>query len=191
MRQGTGAKCPGHNLSEHRADEVRLGLLLERTYAAREARLTPADDALTKLNAALDTIRTPSRQHTDYRRLFGAFGAFALVALLLVLLSPVARSEFAVSTRNAVQSAVPPMNAATNDVTGTASGRAALPPVAVAVNDGASVAPTEGTHAPTANRTAPMAGVSETPLRDLLARAGINASDPSGGSSIEKHPPQH
>ena len=188
MRQGTGWNCLEHDPPErrvdNRADEARLGLLLERTYAVREARLMPADDALAKLNAALDGIDTPPRRHTDHRRLFGAC---ALVALLLLLLSPVARSEFAASTRNAPRSVVTPINAA--------GGRVALLPVAVAASARGNVAPTEEgnttVHVPAANGTAPMTGVSETPLRDLLARSGIHASDPPGGSSSDGHPPQH
>lgn len=199
MRPGRGANGPRPDLSErhanHRADEARLGLLLERTYAAREARLPPADDALMKLNAALDAIGTPPQQHTDHRRLFGAC---ALVALLLLLLSPVARFEFAVSTRNAGQSAIISSNAAVGGgvSTGTASGRAAIPPVTVAAREVGSVAPTEGGgnatgHALAPNGTTLTVGTSETPLRDLLARAGIHASDPPGVPATEGQPPTH
>jgi len=189
MRREAGANCPGHNPSErgaeHRADEARRGLFLARMYAAREARIAPADDALAKLNAALDAIGTQSRRQTDHRRLFGAC---ALVALLLLLLSPVAHTMIAVSTRNAGRSAVTSSNVAIG-------GRSALPPVAVAASAGGGVAPTEGgdttIRAPAINGRAPMAGGSETPLRDLLARAGIYASAPPGGSPGEGHPPQH
>ncbi|GEM_PF-5525929 len=182
MRQGTGSTCPGQDPSGRRADEARLSLLLERTYAAREARITPADDALAKLNAALDAIGSPSRRRVDHRRLFGAC---ALAVLLLVLLSPVARSEFSASTRNAARSVVMPMNGTVGDgvITGTANGRAAISPVAIAVR--------AADHTSAANGTAPMTGVSETPLRDLLARAGIHASDPPGVPSTDGHPPQH
>jgi len=190
MRQTTGAKYPGHGLSDrrtdHAADEARLGRLLERTYAAREARLTPSDDALVKLNVALDTLDTTPRRQTDHRRLFGAC---ALVALLLLLFSPVARSEFAGSTRNAQGSVVTPISA------GAANGRAVPPSVTIATSAGGSIASTERgnvtTHAPVANGTAAIAGVSETPLRDLLARAGIHASDSPSGSTTEGAPPQH
>ncbi len=107
--------------------------------------------------------------------------------LVVLLLSPVARAEFMASTRPATRSTVIPINAA--------GGGAALPPVTVVASAGASVAPTErdmtATHAPVANGTLPMEGVSETPLRDLLARAGIHASDPPGGTSGEGQPPQH
>jgi len=198
MRQGIGAnglrREPSERRADHRADEARLGLLVERTYAGREARLTPADDALAKLNVALDAIGTPPQRQTDHRRLFGAC---ALVALLLLLLSPVARFEFAGSTQHATRSAVTPMSGAVRGGVGigTASAGIALPPVTVAASAGESVAPTERVittiHVPGANGTAPVAGVSETPLRDLLARAGIHVSDPVGGSSTEGAPPQH
>ncbi len=188
MRQGIGANSPGHDLPERRpdycADEARLGPLLERTYTAREARIRTADDALAKLNTALDAIGTPPQRRADHRRLFGAC-AFAM--LVVLLLSPVARAEFMASTRPATRSTVIPIN--------TAGGGATLPPVTVAASAGVSVAPTErdmtASYAPVANRTAPMTGVSETPLRDLLARAGIHASDLPGGTSGEGQPPQH
>lgn len=179
MRREAGANCPGHSPSErgdeHRADEARLDLFLARMYAAREARLTPADDALAKLNAALDAIGTQSRRQTDHRRLFGAC---ALVALLLLLLSPVAHTMFAVSTRNVERSAVTSPDVAIGD-------RNALPPVAASAGGDT----TNGVPATSAG--APMAGGSETPLRDLLARAGIYASGPPGGAPGEGHPPQH
>lgn len=197
MRPGRGASCLGHDGSEcracHAADEARLGRLLKRTYAARAARLMPADDALTKLNVALDALDTTPRRQTDHRRLFGAC---ALVALLLLLLTPVARSEFAASTRNAQRSVVTSKRGAVGGdaSTGIASGRNVLSPGTVAVNAGTNVAPTEGgqttIHAAT-NGTAPMTETSETPLRDLLARAGIRASDPASGSSGEGQLPQH
>jgi len=197
MRQGIGAnglrREPSERRADHRADEARLGLLVERTYAGREARLTPADDALAKLNVALDAIGTPPQRQTDHRRLFGAC---ALVALLLLLLSPVARAEFAASTRHAPRSGVTPTSAAVSGEasTGSASGRVAMPPVTVVAREGGSVAPTEGSdatgHAPAPTGATLTAGASETPLRDLLARAGIHASDPPGGST-EASPPQH
>jgi hypothetical protein len=162
--------------TDHRADEARLGPLLERTYAAREARLTPTDDALARLNAALDAIGAPSRRHTGHRRLFGAC---ALVAILLLLLSPVARSEFAAGTRPAPRSAATPA--------GGARGGASLPAVAVAASAGAD-APDR---ASAANGAAPTTGVSDTPLRDLLARAGIRPDDPAGGASGAGLPPHH
>lgn len=52
MRQATDA--------DDHADETRLGPLRERAYAAREARIRIADDALAKLNTALDAIGTPA-----------------------------------------------------------------------------------------------------------------------------------
>lgn len=168
MRQATGA--------DHQADEARLGPLLERTYAARAARLAPTDDALMKLNAALDAIGAPPRRHADHRRLFGAC---AIVALLLLLLSPVARSEFTASTRNA------PRSVATS--AGGAVGGVSLPAVAVA----ASAGPDATDRAPAANGAAPATGMSETPLRDLLARAGIRPDDPATGSSRTGLPPHH
>lgn len=188
MRQGIGANHRGHDPSERRAahcaDEARLGTLLERAYTAREARITTVDNALAKLDIALDAIGTPPQRRADHHRLFGAC-AFAM--LVVLLLSPVARAEFMASTRPATRSTVIPINAA--------GGGAILAPVAVAASAGVSVAPTErdmtATHAPVANRTAPMTGVSETPLRDLLARAGIHAADPPGGTSGEGQPPQH
>jgi len=188
MRRGMGANHRGHDPSERRAahcaDEARLGPLLERAYAAREARITTVDDALAKLNAALDAIGTPPRRRADHRRLFGAC-AFAM--LVLLLLGPVARAEFMASTRPATRSTAIAINAA--------GGGAAPPPVAVAASAGVGVAPTgrdmTATHAPVANGAVPMTGASETPLRDLLARAGIHAADPPGGTSGEGQPPQH
>ncbi|MDQ6604743.1 MAG: hypothetical protein M3176_10915 [Chloroflexota bacterium] len=171
MRQGIRANGPGHDPPErrpdHRADEARLGRLLERAYTAREARITTVDDALAKLNTALDAIGTPPQRRADHRRLFGAC-AFAM--LVVLLLSPVAHSGLAIGTRHAGQSAA-------------ASGRAALPPVTVAASEG----DTTG-HTPAPNGATQSAVTSETPLRDLLARAGIHASDPPGGSTA---PPQH
>ncbi len=188
MRRGIGANGPGHDTSERRADQraddERLGPLLRRTYAARDVRLTHPDDALAKLNAALDAIGSPPQRRADHHRLFGAC---ALAMLVVFLLSPVARSEFMASTRHATRSTVIPINAAV--------GGAAQPPVSVVANAGVSVAPTQrditATHAPVANGTVPMEGVSETPLRDLLARAGIHASDPPSGASGKGQPPQH
>ena len=166
MRRATGA--------DDHADETRLGPLLERAYAARDARLTPTDDALARLNAALDAIGTPPRRHTDHRRLFGAC---ALVAILLLLLSPVARSEFAAGPRTA------PRSVATS--AGGGRGGGSLPAVAVA----ASAGPDATNRAPAANGAAPTSGMSETPLRDLLARAGIRPDDPSVGSPGARLPP--
>ena len=189
MRQEAGANGPGHSPSErradHHADEARLGLLLERTYAAREARLTPADDALAKLNTALDAIGTSPQQHADHRRLFGAC---ALAVLLLLLLSPIARSEFTGNTRSATRSVAIPINGtggASDDL--TANVRTALPPVTAAESEGSNAT----NHAPAANGTAPMAGVSDTPLRDLLARAGIQPTNPTDGFSGAGQPHQH
>jgi hypothetical protein len=189
MRHGVGANGWGHNPSERRADnhadEARLGLLLERTYAAREARLMPADDALAKLNAALDAIGTSRRQHADHRRLFGAC---ALAALLLLLLSPIARSEFTGSTRNATRSVAIPTsstNSASSDLAANAG--IILSPVMAAERAGSNAT----NRTPAANGTAPMTGVSETPLRDLLARAGIQPTNPTDGSSGEGQPHQH
>jgi hypothetical protein len=170
--------------ADHRADEARLGLLLKRTYAAREAQLAPADDALTKLNAALDAIGTSPRQHSDYRRLFGVC---ALAALLLLLLSPIARAELTGSARNATQSVVIPINStggAGDDP--AANGSIARSPVTVVASEGR----TATDHVSTADGTAPIADVSGTPLRDLLARAGIQASGPASGSSSEGQPHQ-
>ena len=187
MRQATGAKYPEHGLSDrrtdHAADEARLGRLLERTYAAREARLTPTDDALVKLNVALDALDTTPRRQTDHRRLFGAC---ALVALLLLLFSPVARSEFTASTRNAQRSVVTPRSSAVG------GGAALLPVAAREAGSGTLTEESNATgHAPGPSGTPPTVGASETPLRDLLARAGIHASDPPGGSTTEGSPPQH
>jgi hypothetical protein len=196
MRPGRGASCLGHDGSEcradHAADEVRLGRLLKQTDAARAARLVPADDALTKLNVALDALDMTPRRQTDHRRLFGAC---ALVALLLLLLTPVARSEFAGSTQSAQQSVVTSKRGAVGGDAGTgiASGKDAVAPGTIAVSAGTNVAPTEGGQTAihvAANGTAPMTETSETPLRDLLARAGIRASDPASGSSGEEQPPQ-
>lgn len=171
MRQGREAHRRGHNPStcrrDDRVDEARLGPLLERTYAARAARLTPADDALRELNVALDAISTPPRRRTDHPRLLGVC---ALVAVLLLLLIPVARSEFTARTRIAPQ----PVVTATSAVVGGES----LP--AISASTGATVTD----RAPAANGAAATTGVSETPLRDLLARAGIRASGP-GGSTDE------
>lgn len=170
MRPGRGTHRRGHDPSvrcrDHRADEARLGPLLERTYAARAARLAPTDDALRELNIALDAISTPPRRRTDHPRLLGVC---ALVAMLLLLLIPVARSEFTARPQIAPQ----PVVTATSAVVGGE----ALPAVA------ASAGPTVTERAPAANGTAATTGVSETPLRDLLARAGIRASDPGGGST--------
>lgn len=188
MGRGTASQGSEHDPSgrraNHRAAEARLSPLLDRTYAARAVRVAPVDDALAKLNAALDAIGSPPRRHTDHRRLFGAC---ALVVLLLLL--PVARAEFAVSPRNAARSVVIPIDGAVGGrgITGPASGRTALPPVTVAVSEGSN---TTG-RAPVAGGMAPVAEVRETPLRDLLARAGIHASDPLGGSSIGGDPPHH
>jgi len=197
MRQGIGAnglrREPSERRADHRADEARLSLLVERTYAGREARLTPADDALVKLNVALDVIGALPQRQTDHRRLFGAC---ALIALLLALLGPVARAEFAANTQHTPGSAVTPMSSATNSRVsiGTGSGRTELPPVTVAASAGGSVAPIKGSnatgHAPAPTGATLTAGASETPLRDLLARAGIHASAPPGGST-EASLPQH
>ncbi len=189
MRQGRLIICPANDPTkrpdDHDADEARLGLLLEQTYAAHEGRPTPTDDALAKLNAALDAIGTPPQRHTDHRRLFGAC---ALVAILLVLLGPIVRSEFATGARNAPRSIVTPMSRAIGgDVgIGAASGVAALPPIAVAASEGRDTTD----RAAAANGTASTTGVSETPLRDLLARAGIRPSDPATGASAVGQPPQ-
>lgn len=198
MRHGRAANCLRHDPAPRRAgyatDETRLGRLLEQTYAARAARLTPPDDALAKLNVALDALDMTPRRHVDHRRLFGAC---ALVALLLLLLTPVARSEFAANPRAAQRSAVTPERGVVNVGTSAsiASDTEVSPPGTVAVSAGASVAPTEGdratVHARAADQTAPMMGGSETPLRDLLARAGIRADDPASGSSSPGQPPQH
>ncbi|MGI8857919.1 MAG: hypothetical protein ACR2JW_19450 [Thermomicrobiales bacterium] len=181
MRQGSQLHYSGYDPSERlddrHADEARLGLLLERTYAAHEARLMPTDAALARLDAALDAIGTPPQRYTDHRRLFGAC---ALVAILLVLLGPVVRTEFTAGTRNAPRSVVTPISRAVG------SG-AALPPVAIAASEGRPA--TDRTTA--ANGTTSTTGASETPLRDLLARAGIRPSDPAGGASDAGEPPQH
>ena len=190
MRGGMGGNRPGHDASgrhaENRAEEARLGLLLERTYAAREARLAPADDALAKINIALDAIGTPSQRYTDHRRLFGAC---ALVALLLLLLSPIAHTEITGRTRSATQPVVVPIGGAggaRDDLAMNGRPAPTLLPVTIAASEGHNATG----RAPDANGTVPVAGVSETPLRDLLARAGIQASDPAGASS-DGQPPQH
>jgi hypothetical protein len=162
----------------HHVDEARLGPLLERAYAARGARLAPADDALARLNATLDEIGAPPRpqRHADHRRLFGAC---ALVAILIVLLGPVAHSEIAAGSRNAPRSIVAPTS-------GTVS-RIVPPPVAVVASERAD-APGR---VPTSAGAPPTTGVSETPLRDLLARAGIHADDAPDESSRPGEPPSH
>jgi hypothetical protein len=162
MRRGGGAECP---------DEARLGRLLERTYAAREARVAPADDALARLNAALDAIEAKSPRHADHRRLLGVC---AVAMLVLLLLSPVVRAEFTASTRHATQSAITPMS-------GAIGGGVGMPPVAIAAREAGSGAPNEVSnapgHAPAPNGTTLTTGASDTPLRDLLSRAGIQPSD--------------
>lgn len=172
MRQGSAAQRRGHGpwarRRDDRADEARLAPLLERTYAARAARLAPTDDALRELNVALDAISTPARRRTNHPRLLGVC---AFVVLLLLLI-PIARSEFTARTRVAPQPAV--------TATSAAVGGESLPAAA------ASAAPTVTDRAPAANGTAATTGVSETPLRDLLARAGIRASEPGGGSTDER-----
>jgi hypothetical protein len=188
MRYVTGGNDPMRDMSprcaDHGADEIRLGLLLEQTYAARETRLTPPDDALVRLNAALDAIGTSPRQHSDYRRLIGVC---ALATLLLLLLTPIARAEFAGSARNATRSAIIPINGTSGaGADPAANGSAALAPAAAVASEGR----TATDHAPTADVTAPLAAVSETPLRDLLARAGIQPPSPDDRSSGVGQPHQ-
>ena len=197
MGQGTGWDGPGPDASgrraDRRADEARLGPLLERTYAAGEARLTLADDALARLNAAIDAIGAPPRRRADHRRLFGAC---ALAMLLLMLLVPIAHAEFTASTRHAGRSTATANNGAVGGgaITGTARDGTAMLPVTVAAREAGSVVPTEVDdatgRAPAPNAATLAAGPSETPLRDLLARAGIRASDLPGGSTTEGRPPQ-
>lgn len=163
MRRGIGAECP---------DEARLSRLLERTYAAREARVAPADDALARLIAALDAIEAKSPRRVDHRRLLGVC---AVAMLVLLLLSPVARAEFTANTRHTTQSAIAPMS-------GAIGGGIAMAPVTIAAREAGNVAPNQvnntTSHAPAPNGTTLTAGASDTPLRDLLARAGIQPSDP-------------
>ncbi|MCA1667846.1 MAG: hypothetical protein LC793_10755 [Thermomicrobia bacterium] len=197
MQQSNGSKYPGYGFSERYAeccmDDTRLGLRLERAYAARDARIAPSDDALAKLNATLDAIGSPAQHHAEHRYLLGAC---MLAALLLLLLSPVVWSDFAANARHATRSVAAPVDRAVGgSITTAASSESITPPVAVAANEAASVIPTNSrtatSHLATANGTTLTAATSETPLRDLLARAGIYASDPPNASASESHPPQH
>ncbi|MDQ2787404.1 MAG: hypothetical protein M3Y58_20635 [Chloroflexota bacterium] len=198
MEQDNRSKYPGYGFSErhadHRMDEARLGLRLERAYAAREARLAPSDDALAKLNATLDAIGSSPHRRMEHRYLFGAC---VLAALLLLLLSPVAWSEFTANTRHATRSVAVPIDRAVGSGISATAARSEIvtPPVAVMASDAASVAPPEQRTAtnPIAatNGTTLTAETSNTPLRDLLARAGIHASDPPGVSVSAGHLPQH
>lgn len=157
----------GHEAGSNRhTDEARLGMLLERTYAARAARATPPEDALTRLNAALDRIDPPSHHRTNHCR---TFGACALAVFLL--LSSVALSEFVVGVHNATHVVAP-------SIEGTVG------------NSGNTVSVATG-RTPATGATAQAAGASETPLRDLLDRAGIHALDSPGGFAIELRPLQH
>lgn len=189
MGHGMGANCsacdPSARRAGHDADETRLGRLLARTYAERDARLLPSDDALAKLNAALDAIGTPSQRRADHRRLFVAC---ALVAIFFLLLGPIAHTEYTVSTRNAPRAVTMPINHAGGiSADPTIHGRPALAPVTIAASEGDN----STGQITAASGTAGTAGSSETPLRDLLARAGIHASDPAIGPPIEGQPPQH
>lgn len=187
IARGTGsdhqAGHPPRRFPDRRVDETRLNLLLERTYAARAARLPPPDAALTNLNAALDAISAPPHRRMDHCR---RFGVCALAGLILLVLSSVGLSEFAVGMHNAAQSVAPPMHGAVSGDTHAARATVAAPPLTVAASDG----DTTIGHAPLAG-TAPAAGMSKTPLRDLLARAGIHASDPPGAPARAGDPPPH
>lgn len=151
--------------SNRHTDEAHLGMLLERTYAARAARTTPPEDALAKLNATLDRIGSPSHHRTNHLR---TFGACALAVLLL--LSSVALSEFVVGVHSTTHVVAPSIEGA--------------------VGGGNTVGVATG-HTPAAGATVQAAGASETPLRDLLDRAGIHALDSPGGFAIELRPLQH
>lgn len=153
------------------ADEAELGMLLERMYAARAAHAAPPDEALARLNATLDRVAPPSRGRLDHSRVFGA-RALAALAVLLIL-SSVGLSRLASGTHATTPPAAPPITAA-----------ASIPQTVATVGQ-EDVARGSMPGAPNSAQ----ATTSDTPLRDLLGRAGIHAADPPGGSTTETRPP--
>lgn len=149
---------PSRRIAADLADEARLGMLLERTYAEREARVALPEDALAKMDALLDRAAPVSRGRAVHSR---ASGARVLAALLVLLvLGSVGLSGLAIAEHTTTPSVTPPVTAA--------------------VNQPANVA------------TAGQAGeTSETPLRDLLERAGIHVVSPPGSPSTERRPPSN
>ncbi len=167
MRHAGGVERPGRDPATCRADEGRLGALLARAYSARDAHLAPSEDALARLNATLDAIQTPRRRRGERRHLLGAC---ALVALLLVLLVPLTFTEIAPRTPHAAPAA------------GAATGNApALPGLAAAIGGATPVGRCDA-------RQVAAPGTSATPLRDLMARAGIYPSGPPDGRAAPASP---
>ena len=160
----------------HLSEDARLGALLERTFATREAQTAPPEEALARLNATLDRIAAPPRRRIEYPRMFGAL---ALAALLLFFGS-LGLSRVTIGGHNAPPSVTSPAAPlVSGDTAAVTTGRAASP-IAVAAGATTNVA---------ANAATSTTGASETPLRDLLERAGIHATSPPGGSAIERQTP--
>lgn len=130
--------------------------------------MAPPEEALARLNAALDRTVAPPRRRIkiEYPRMFGAL---ALAALLLLFVGSLSLSRLTIGMHNAPASVTSP--------------------AAPLVGGDTTAVTTERAVPPTANTVGATTGTSETPLRDLLARAGIHAPDTPGGSATERQTP--
>ena len=110
---------PRHGPPPPVPDDARLASLLSETFAEQAAGVTPAPDALARLNARLDARAAARPWWAGHLRLAGAAAA---ALILLALLTPV-RHLAAAGVHNAARAVVTTITTVRDIATGDGGGR--------------------------------------------------------------------